>query len=449
VVKLSAHEKWLACLNDSLRDGSFVKLTLGGPRPGGDALKNVLVRPVELKGGPCLSLVYRYPTRDVTKNHPTGEALVLIGNLVETQFRHAHLFTTQAVLELRIREGTEARIIKSKPENQPPASTGHDKSKQRLIDPRAGWLHALGVTTADGNVAKGMEAKFRQINKFVEVLEHLLTQARGNRGEEAPINSERGTPEAEPSQSLLTSAATEELRVVDMGCGKGYLTFAAYDWLRRSGWDKAIVRGIEARPDLVDLCNRAAKENQFDHLQFETGAIAGVQPDRADVLIALHACDTATDDAIAWGVRADVSLIIVSPCCHKELRPRLRPPPALAGALRHGILRERQAEFVTDALRAALLEWAGYETKVFEFISTEHTAKNLMIAATKRSGHPPPKHHLSGPSGTLSSAPGGGEGRAEEDLGERARKVRDLASLYGIRTQRLASNLGFALTPAE
>ena len=449
VVKLSVQEKWLARLAGAARDGSFVKLTLGGPRPRSDSLKNVLVRPVELNDGPRLCFVYRYPTRDVTKNHPADEALELIGKLIEEQFRHAHLFTTQAILELRIRDGKEARIVKSKPGNQPPASTAHDQSKQLLIDPRAGWLHALGVTTADGNVAKGMEAKFRQISKFVEVLGHLLTdsgfgsstQTRSSRREEA-LSASRD------DQSLLTSAATDELTLVDMGCGKGYLTFAASDWLRRSGWNEATVRGIEARPDLVDLCNRAAKENQFDHLQFETGAIAGVQPDRADVLIALHACDTATDDAIAWGVRASASLIIVSPCCHKELRPQLRPPPALAGALRHGILLERHAEFVTDALRAALLEWAGYETKVFEFISTEHTAKNLMIAATKRSEHRPPNHHLSRPLGTLSSAPSGGEGRGEEELGERARKVRELAALYGIRAQRLASNLGFPLAPA-
>jgi hypothetical protein len=444
VAKLSAQEKWLARLAGALRDASFVKLTLGGPRTRADALKNVLVRPVELKDGPRLSFVYRYAARDVTKNHPADEALTLIEKLIGEQFRHAHLFTTLATLELRICDGKGARFIKSKPENQTPSSTAHDQPKQRLIEPRAGWLHVLGVTTADGNIAKGMEAKFRQINKFVEVLGHLLadtglgssTQTRRSPREEALINSERGTRNAESSQSLLTSAATDELTIVDMGCGKGYLTFATYDWLRRSGWNDVTVRGIEARPELVKLCNRAAKENQFDHLQFETGAIAGVKADRADVLIALHACDTATDDAIAWGVRAGASLIIVSPCCHKELRPQLRPPPALAGALRHGILLERQAEFVTDALRAALLEWAGYETKVFEFISTEHTAKNLMIAAIKRSV------------GRVSGLPPGLP-FPEFNAGEHGAKVRGLAALYGIRTQRLACNLGFPLAAGE
>jgi hypothetical protein len=140
-----------------------------------------------------------------------------------------------------------------------------------------------------------------------------------------------------------------------------------------------------------------------------------------DALIALHACDTATDDALAKGIAAGAQLIVVAPCCQKELRAQLTAPPVLAGPLRHGIFQERQAEFVTDALRAELLEWCGYRTKVLEFISTEHTAKNLMIAAVKV--RPP--------------------GDAAD-----ARRVRQLAAFYGIRTQRLASHLGLKLDPA-
>jgi len=204
-----------------------------------------------------------------------------------------------------------------------------------------------------------------------------------------------------------------------MGCGKGYLTFAAYALLRRAGWTEVTVRGIEARSELVELCQRSARECGFGGLQFEAGTIESTSLDRIDVLVALHACDTATDDAIAKGVQAGAALILVAPCCHKELRPQLRPPPVLAETLKHGILRERQAEFVTDALRAALLEWAGYDTKVFEFISTEHTAKNLMIAGIKRT--------------------------YETHREELARHVRDLAAFYGIRSQRLAGQLGFDL----
>jgi SAM-dependent methyltransferase len=233
-----------------------------------------------------------------------------------------------------------------------------------------------------------MAAKFRQINKFVELLSHLSTEA--------------------------TLPSDRPLRVVDMGCGKGYLTFATAAFFGA----RADVLGLEARPDLVELCNRVVREEKFSNLTFAAGTIADTKLDRADVLVALHACDTATDDAIAKGIAAQASLIVVSPCCQKELRPQLVAPSVLAEALKHGIFQERQAEFVTDAIRAQLLEWAGYRTKVFEFVSTEHTAKNLMIAAVKA--------HAPGNETT-------------------ALKLRDFARFYSIRSQKLASHLGLSL----
>jgi SAM-dependent methyltransferase len=226
--------------------------------------------------------------------------------------------------------------------------------------------------------------------------------------------------------------ALHPLRIVDMGAGKGYLTFALAALLG----ERAHVHGIEARPELVALCNRVARENHFSNLTFTAGQIASFEivpseatclPNRKskienhiNVLIALHACDTATDDALARGIAAGAELLVVAPCCQKELRPQLTAPPVLADALRHGIFQERQAEFVTDALRALLLEWAGYKTKAFEFISTEHTAKNLMIAASR--SHPP---------GTATD--------------ERAARIRDFAAFYGIRSQCLAAHLRFSL----
>ena len=391
----TAKDKLLHLLGETLRDGSFVKLTLGAHRGSDRSLQQLLVRAVELREGARLSFVWRHATRDVTKNFPHDKALALLGVAIGADFHSAHLFTTRLTAQLEFRDGRAPRLVESKPAQGASVSTAHDKPRQRRIDARGPWLHALGVTDAAGKVAKGMEAKFRQINKFVEVLEHLLDSQTGPR-----------TPNA-------------DFTLVDMGCGKGYLTFAAYDWLRRSGWAGASVRGVEARPELVELCNQVASENIFDQLRFEGGTIASAALGHVDALIALHACDTATDDAIAKGVQAGASLIVVAPCCHKEIRPLIQPPPVLAGALRHGILLERHAEFVTDALRAALLEWAGYDTKVFEFISTEHTAKNLMIAATKssRSG----------------------------DRVELARRVRDLAAFHGVRSQQLAAKLGFPL----
>jgi len=378
-----------------MRQGTLVKLTLGAYRGPDSTLKNLFVRPVELRAGSRLSFVYRHATRDITKNLPLEEALARISGLLGAEFFSAHLFTTEQSVQLELRDGRPPRLTLHQKGTTSPATLPHDRGKERLI-PVAGsvWLRGLGVTTAAGRIAGGMEAKYRQINRFIEVLKPLLP--------------------------ALPAENNGRLDVIDMGCGKGYLTFATHEFLRRSGWDQAAVRGVEARPELVELCNRVARDCGWDSLRFEPGTIADTTVDKVDVLVALHACDTATDDALARGIRAGASLILAAPCCHKELRPQLRPPPALAPALRHGILLEREAEFVTDALRAALLEWAGYDTKVFEFISPEHTGKNLMIAATKR------------------GKPG--------DADALARRVRALAAFYGIQSQRLAQQLRFALT---
>jgi SAM-dependent methyltransferase len=207
------------------------------------------------------------------------------------------------------------------------------------------------------------------------------------------------------------------LRIADMGCGKGYLTFALAAHLG----GRAEVTGIEFRPELVKLCNNLARDHQLaPHLRFVAGDIASTPLDRLDVLVALHACDTATDDALAKGLAAGARLLVVAPCCQKELRAQLSAPAVLADALRHGIFQERQAEFVTDALRALLLEWAGYKTKVFEFIATEHTAKNLMLTAIKT-------------------------GRPRGSAPALAGRIRAFAAFYGIRQQGLATHLGFEL----
>jgi len=406
----TAKDKLLHLLGEALRDGSFVKLTLGAHRGRDRSLKQVFARRAQLRQGPRLSFVWRHATRDVTKNFPDDEAIALLADIVGREFHSAHLFTTRLTAQLEFHEGGAARLIESKPVHAGAPSASHDQSRRRLVDPRSPWLHALGVTSSNGKVAKGMEPKFRQINKFIEVLMHLLAEAYGRQHEGA-----------HDSQSAIRNPQSA-IELIDMGCGKGYLTFAVCEWLQQAGWN-ANIRGVEARAELVELCNRVARENNFTRLHFETGDIASTSVESADVLIALHACDTATDDAIAKGVAAGSKAIVVSPCCHKELRPRLQPPPALAGALRHGILLERQAEFVTDALRAALLEWAGYSTKVFEFVATEHTAKNLMITAVRRA--------------------------APVDRAAAQLRARQLAAFYGIHSQRLADQLGFCLTESD
>jgi hypothetical protein len=172
-----------------------------------------------------------------------------------------------------------------------------------------------------------------------------------------------------------------------MGCGKGYLTFGAWHLFRRMWKQSVRVIGVEARDDLVDGTNKLAKQISADGLEFVCGTVESARLPRVDALIALHACNTATDGAIRRGIELGAQLIVVAPCCHKELRPQLGKPEPLGPVLHHGLMEERLAEWLTDGLRALFLEWAGYRTKVFEFVPSEHTPRNLMIAAV-RAGEP-------------------------------------------------------------
>lgn len=390
-------QAWLDRLRAALEDGSLVKVTLGAARGPDPTLRRLTIRPVRLRTGPRLACVYRHTTRDLTRNLTREEALAELTRRLGRDFGTAYLFTTALAAELDWPAGGEPTLRLLPARHTAPANPSHDRPRAYRITPAAApWLRALGVTTREDRVCTGMAAKFRQIQKFTEILDHQLAAA--------------------------ALPADEPVRLVDMGCGKGYLTFAAYEWLRRRG-PLPTVLGVEARPDLVAFCNRVAQTHGCIGLRFITGSIADTDPGPVDVLVALHACDTATDDALARGVRAGAALILTAPCCHKELRPQLRAGAALAGLVRHGILRERQAELVTDALRAALLEWAGYQARVFEFVSPEHTAKNLMIAAVRRR-HP------------------GAPDRA-------AAVVRALAGVFSLRHQHLAEQLGFALVPPD
>ncbi|TAG30476.1 MAG: SAM-dependent methyltransferase [Verrucomicrobia bacterium] len=412
---LPALQRFQVLLHTCLANATLVKLTLGKPRPGTPepTLKNVFARPILLKAGPQIALVYRHATRDVAQNLPPAEAEATLLRLLENTFLDAHLFTITLTAQLEQSVAGPARL---RQKNAPPAAEptlaspalprGHDRARTRLLAPDAPWLRALGVTNERGLPREGMAHKYRQIEKFAELLRGSLNEADLDR---EPRNAATGRP----------------LQIADMGAGKGYLTFALAALLG----ERAKITGIERRADLVAICNRIAAETGFGtHLEFVTGDITSATPAAApelDVLIALHACDTATDDALAAGHAAGAGLLVVSPCCQKELRPQLSSPEVLAGALRHGIFQERQAEFVTDALRAQLLECVGYRTKVFEFISTEHTAKNLMITAIR------------------SSAASSPAASAERD--QRIARTRAFAAFYGIHTHRLARHLGIAL----
>jgi hypothetical protein len=334
--------------------GHLLKCTLSKPAAAAPPdLKNIYIRPVTLKNGVKIAFNYRYKTRDEVKNYTLPEALDLLKNMLGTAFMNAELFTTERDFSLRFEKDGTASWSDKQPASTVAPETAHDREKKRLLDPASPWLHTLGITSAKGEVLAAAQDKWRQINKYLEIIETLLR----------------------------THPLPADVQIADMGSGKGYLTFALYDFLTTRMNMRPQMTGIELRPALVEFCNKTARESNFQGLNFLATDINDYHPERLDMLIALHACDTATDLALATGIRLKAQIIVAAPCCHKQIRRDMETRNEMAPLLRFGILEERQAEILTDGIRALLLEANGYRTNVFEFISSEHTAKNVMITA--------------------------------------------------------------------
>jgi hypothetical protein len=351
-------QQFFALIENSLTDQCWVKLLLSKYRGAEPDLQRLTIRPITLRGEAALSFVYSYKTRDITKNLTPDEGLATIRQLLDTDFKTAHLFGTNEESQLDISKKGKALLHTRTLTQAATIAGGHDREKKRFVDINRAYLTALGITDQQRQLIPAMSRKWKQINKFVEVF----------------------------SQALATSglALDKPLTVVDFGSGKGYLTFALHDYLQHTLHNAAQVTGVELRQNLVDLCNATASSLASGDLTFVCGDVKTHAPKNVDVMIALHACDIATDYAIHYGIRANAAIIMCSPCCHKQIRPQMRSPALLTPMLQYGVHMGQQAEMVTDSLRALLLEANGYSTKVFEFISLEHTDKNKMILAVKR-----------------------------------------------------------------
>ncbi len=392
--------QFIALLEDSLRQQTFGKLVLAGYRGSEPALQRVTARELVLRGQRHLSLLYRHSTRDVTKNLPLRDGVATVAALLDPAaghgVAHAHLETSDADIDLRSsRKGksvlqrhavalagdaapngpaepaavapTAASPRSPTAPGLPPASTQpHDRQKQRPLQLTDPCWQDLGLSDAQGRLVPAMSRKWRQINRFVEIFDAAW----------------RDSPLAE------RPAGAAPVRVMDFGAGKGYLTFALHAHLRGALDQACEVRGVELRDDLVTLCNASAARWSLDGLHFVQGDVMHADTGPLDVMIALHACDTATDHALHKGIEAGAQIILCAPCCHKELRPQMAMPSVLRPMLQHGIHLGQQAEMITDSLRSTLLEAHGYRSQVFEFVSLEHTQKNKMILAVKRSAPP-------------------------------------------------------------
>ena len=351
--------QFLNLLETALTQNAFIKLVLAkyvGPEA---ELQRIIIKQVTVKDQPCLSFVYRYKTRDITKNFPLDEAVSALAGLLPDAFKNAHLLTLTDEVQLEYsKKGKSSLFMGKSQQDREVPSAGHNREKHRFLDLTRPFLADLGVTNKQQELIPAMSRKWKQINKFIEVFSHAL------------------------SSSPLT--LDQPVKVVDFGSGKGYLTFAIHDYLRHSLHAEGVVTGVELREDMVTLCNNAAQRLEHPGLSFQHGDVRSFAPTPIDVMIALHACDIATDYAIHMGIRSGAAIIMCSPCCHKQIRLQIQSPALLKPMLQYGLHLGQQAEMVTDSLRALFLEACGYETKVFEFISLEHTNKNKMILAVKR-----------------------------------------------------------------
>ena len=351
-------EKFISEFARSLHEETFVKMTLGNYKGADEHLQKVLIRLIETKKGTRLFFLYRYDTRDTAKNYEFNEGLKILRELLGTEFFAGHLFTVENDFQLDVGKKGKSRLNIAKPTFKSAPTLEHDREKNIQINPESFYLKALGITTDKGGIRDKQQDKWRQINKFVETL--------GNLFDKSELKDRK------------------KLSIVDMGAGKGYLTFATYDYFKNVRGIDVQVTGVDTKQELVGLCSDIARASEFENLKFVHGYIGDYELKDVDVLIALHACNTATDDAIFQGIKTEADLIVVAPCCHQEIRPQIKPPEMLKNILKHGIMLEREAESITDGLRALLLEKSGYSTKLFEFISTEHTPKNNMIVGTKQ-----------------------------------------------------------------
>lgn len=323
--------------------------------------RRIELRPVALKSGPHLQTVAYDERQAHTSNAAFGPAAEqAVDALLALGMGNWHVETLDTTLQLRITKKGEAMVSRTASAAPKERTLDHDRAKPRMLDPADPFWRALGIADADGRIKPTRQDKYRQVEEFIRALDAVLKGG--------------DLPEGRP------------LRVVDLGCGNAYLTFAAYRFLTQ-------VRGLDVAFTGVDTKRQARERNTdlarslgWDGLHFIEGTIADAPVDGADVVLALHACDTATDDALARAVTWGAKFVLAAPCCHHDLQRQLREgeaPGAYGMLTRHGILRERFADVLTDALRASLMRQAGYRTEIIEFVPSEHTPRNTLLRAVK------------------------------------------------------------------
>jgi SAM-dependent methyltransferase len=351
-------------LNEVFAKGSLLHCVLSSPRRKDQGSGRILIRPVSIKQQIQYQVTSYEGPKAIHRNLSPQECQQFIQDSLQ-HYKQGLLCTDDADYHILVSDKEVVKILK-KPPTHVPKTISHNIAKQYLLEEGEpiSYLIELGVMDRKGKVLAQKRDKFKQLNRFLEMINDVL-----------------------PNFSM-----DEVLHIIDFGCGKAYLTFALYDYLVRIKGFKVEIHGLDLKKDVIEFCQNLAKKLNYKNLNFSLGDIQHYKSaNKIDMVIALHACDTATDAAIEQAVQWQAKVILCVPCCQHELYNQVESA-VLQPILRHGILKERFAALATDAARAQLLEIVGYHTQVLEFINLEHTPKNLLIRAVKKKGaHNPSK----------------------------------------------------------
>ncbi len=342
-----------------VHDG-LIDATIRGHRPGATtSLQRVRMRPVSIGDADVIQFEEFDGTNTQVVNLDIEAATERIVHLFGSGMKTAFVRTTTGDLQVTISRRGKVQQVRHAASRQL-STTQHDRQKQHLIAESTPFLRHVGISTDNGTVRPNARDKFRQVQQFVGILDHLVA------------DHNHATP----------------LRIVDLGCGSGVLTLAAHHHLMASGVNVHTI-GVDLKGELMAQLNSTVEQLGWSTIEFVTGAISQWQPEpdaQPDLVIALHACDTATDDAIAQAVAWKSSHLLVAPCCQHDLQrqiDRSHIPPGFESLVRHGIVRERLGDLLTDTFRADVLAALGWRTDVIEFVDNQHTAKNIMIRASQ------------------------------------------------------------------
>lgn len=343
----------------SLITDTLLDITISNPEKT-ETLTKIKIRQMELKGKVQYQIEEFTKTQAFHKNLSLSELQELFPAYFENRFRQAQLHLKGEDVQILVSKKGSLSILrkKAKGEAVPKLPLSHNRTKNYVLNEGTAvpFLVELGVMTKDGAVTKAKYDKFRQINRFLEFVQDILP--------------------ALPSDRTIT--------ILDFGCGKSYLTFAIYHFLKvLHGRDVRII-GLDLKKDVIANCNRLAEKLGYSELTFLHGDIADYEGmNQVDMVVTLHACDTATDFALAKAIGWDASVILSVPCCQHELNKQIKNEE-LSPLLKYGLIKERTAALFTDAIRGNLLEAAGYQTQILEFIDMEHTPKNILLRAVRK-----------------------------------------------------------------